>query len=183
LAGVRVRYLANPDYRAGAILSLWRAREEFDDDLLIMDADVLFPAALLRRLVCAPSPNCFLLDAAARMTGEEQVLLARGGRVLGIVRGGGGGGRGFDATGESVGFLKVCRRDAAVLRAIVEDLVRSGRRTVEHEDAFDRFVKECEVGYVRADDLPWIEIDSPEDLREAEAEVLPKIEALDEADA
>ena len=61
----------NPEYRKGAVVSLWRARDYFDDDLLIMDADVLFPADLLRRLVESPRENCFLMDAAAANDGSS----------------------------------------------------------------------------------------------------------------
>src|SRR5215470_7600200 len=107
--GVRVRYVFNEQYEKGAILSLWSARAEFDDDILIMDADVLFPIALIERLVRSPQANCFLLDGSAENTGEEQMLLTHDGRVLNIIRGGAGD---FDVIGESVGFLKVSRTDA-----------------------------------------------------------------------
>ncbi|MCS6926002.1 MAG: NTP transferase domain-containing protein, partial [Candidatus Binatia bacterium] len=76
-AGVELSYIYNPQYEKGAILSLWSARDAFDDDLLIMDADVLFPVALIKRLIASPHPNCFLLDASAINTGEEQMLLTR----------------------------------------------------------------------------------------------------------
>ena len=177
-AGVRVRYVFNARYDKGAILSLWSARAEFDDDLLIMDADVLFPVALIDRLVRSPHANCFLLDASAVNTGEEQMLLTRGGRVLDIVRGGGGD---FELIGESVGFLKVSRDDAPLLRAILDDLVAQGRDTIEHEEAFPLFLAQRAVGFEQVEDLPWTEIDFPADLERAEREVLPRIVALDEA--
>ena len=175
-AGVRVRYVFNARYDKGAILSLWSARAEFDDDLLIMDADVLFPVALIARLVRSPHANCFLLDASAVNTGEEQMLLTRGGRVLDIVRGGGGD---FELIGESVGFLKVSRADALLVRAILDDLVAQGRDTIEHEEAFPLFLAQRAVGFERVEDLPWTEIDFPADLERAEREVLPRIVALD----
>ena len=177
-AGVRVRYVFNDRYEKGAILSLWSARAEFDDDILIMDADVLFPVTLIDRLVRSAHANCLLLDAIAVNTGEEQMLLTRGGRVLNIVRGGSGD---FDLIGESVGFLKVSRSDAPLLRAILDDLVTQGRDTIEHEEAFPLFLAQRVVGFERVDDLPWIEIDFPADLEQAEREVLPRIVALDEA--
>jgi choline kinase len=177
-AGVRVRYVHNDRYERGAILSLWSARAEFDDDILIMDADVLFPVALIKRLVRSTHANCFLLDAGAVNTGEEQMLLTRGGRVLNIVRGGSGD---FDLIGESVGFLKVSQSDAPLLRTILDDLVAQGRDTIEHEEAFPVFLAQRVVGFERVDDLPWIEIDFPADLAQAEREVLPRITALDEA--
>jgi len=175
-AGVRVRYVFNARYDKGAILSLWSARAEFDDDLLIMDADVLFPVALIARLVRSPHANCFLLDASAVNTGEEQMLLTRGGRVLDIVRGGCGD---FELIGESVGFLKVSGDDAPLLRAILDDLVAQGRDTIEHEEAFPLFLAQRAVGFEQVDDLPWTEIDFPADLERAEREVLPRIVALD----
>ncbi len=174
--GVEIHYRVNEAYHRGAILSLWRAREAMDEDLLIMDADVLFPTAMLERLVCSPHPNCFLLDGRSPNTGEEQMLLTRQGRVLDIVRGGRGD---FDVIGESVGFLKVCQRDAPRLRRIVEELIAQGQDTLEHEEAYRLFVRQCEVGYERVDDLPWIEIDFPEDLEKAEKEILPLLEAPD----
>jgi choline kinase len=37
-----------------------------------------------------------------------------------------------------------------------------------------------EIGFERVDDLPWTEIDFPEDLERAEQEVLPRILLLDQ---
>ncbi len=173
---VRVSYVHNPQYEKGAILSLLSAREEFDDDMLIMDADVLFPVAMIDRLIRSPHANCFLLDSRAENTGEEQMLLTRGGRVLNIERGGSGD---FDVVGESVGFLKVSRSDALLLRSILDDLVAKGRDTIEHEEAYPIFLSQRFVGFERVDDLPWTEIDFPEDLARAEREVLPRITLLD----
>src|SRR5262249_25437696 len=82
---VHVSYVNNPQYEKGAILSLLSAGDEFDDDILIMDADVLFPVAMIDRLIRSPHANCFLLDGSAENTGEEQMLLTRAGRVLSIV--------------------------------------------------------------------------------------------------
>jgi len=175
--GVQVKYVFNPGYEKGAILSLWSAREEFDDDLLIMDADVLFPVAMIARLVCSPKANCLLLDASAVNTGEEQMLLTRGGRVLDIVRGGSGN---FDLIGESVGFFKVSGADAPLLRAILDDCVARGRDDIEHEEAFPLFFAQRAVGFERVDELPWMEIDFPADLDRAAREILPRIMALDQ---
>jgi len=147
--GVHITYVNNPQYEKGAILSLLSARDEFDDDILVMDADVLFPVAMIDRLIRSPYANCFLLDGSAENTGEEQMLLTRGGRVLSIVRGGSGD---FDVMGESVGFLKVSRSDAPLLRSILESLVDQGRDTIEHEEAYPMFLSQRVVGFERVDD-------------------------------
>jgi choline kinase len=172
---VQVSYITNTQYERGAILSLWSAREEFNDDLLIMDADVLFPAAMITRLIESSHPNCFLLDASATNTGEEMMLLTRAGRVLTIIRGGSGE---YDLIGESIGFLKVSREDAPLLRSILDDHIAQGRDTIEHEETYPIFLDQRFVGFEHVEDLPWTEIDFPEDLEHAEREVLPRILAL-----
>lgn len=176
---VAVRYIRNEQYEKGAILSLWSARNEFDTDLLIMDADVLFPVRLLQRLVQSRHTNCFLLDASSENTGEEQMLLTRAGRVLTIIRGGAGD---YDLVGESVGFLKVARDAAPLLCSILDDYVAQGRDTIEHEEAYPVFLAQHHVGFERVDDLPWTEIDFPHDLEHAERDILPAIERLDALD-
>ncbi len=176
---VAVRCIRNERYNRGAILSLWSARNEFDTDLLIMDADVLFPVRLLQRLVRSRHASCFLLDASSENTGEEQMLLTRAGRVRTIIRGGTGD---FDLVGESVGFLKVARAAAPLLRSILDAYVAQGRDTIEHEEAFPEFLAQHPVGFERVDDLPWTEIDFPQDLEHAERDILPAIERLDALD-
>lgn len=161
-----VTVIQNFEYRKGAILSLWSAREEFDDDLLIMDADVLFSPALLRRLVDSAQPNCFLMDAQAENNGEAMMLMARAGRVLDIARGVRGE---FDACGESVGFLKISREAAGVLRVLLEQALRDGRDGIEHEEVYPALMQECVLGYELTDGFAWTEIDFPEDVERAEA--------------
>jgi choline kinase len=168
--GMRIRYVVNPEYTKGAILSLWAGREAFDDDVLIMDADVLCPDAMIERLVRSPQRNCFLLDGRVTGSGEEQMLMARGGRVYDISR---RAKAGYDVVGESVGFLKVSRDDAPGLLAALEQCLAAGRDRIEHEEAYPIFMQTHVVGYERVDDLPWTEIDFPEDVERAEREILP----------
>lgn len=163
-AGVTTRF--NPDYRKGAILSLWAAREALEGNVLVMDADVLFPTALLRRLVESPHGNCFLLDPRAASDGEAQMLTALRGRVTNIRRGVTGE---YDLAGESIGFLKLDAVGAAALRALLAGALAGGQDGIEHEEVYPALMRECVIGYERVDDLPWLEIDFPEDVAAARA--------------
>jgi choline kinase len=159
-----VRTLRNPEYRKGAILSLWTARELLEGDVLVMDADVLFPTAMLRRLVESPRGNCFLMDGRAANDGEAQMLMAREGRVLDIARGLRGD---YDACGESVGFLKLDAEGSRTLRELLGRALEAGRDGIEHEEVYPQLMRACAIGFERVDDLPWLEIDFPEDVAEA----------------
>jgi choline kinase len=165
--GIRVRFLVNPRFREGAILSLWTAREALDGPVLVMDADVLCGRDLIARLVRSPHRSCFLLDATVETTGEEQMLLVNGGRVRNIVR---GGAPGYELTGESVGFLKLSAGGARVLRELLELRVAAGHTGIEHEEVYPELLERVEVGY-RADRRHALDGDRlPEDVTRAEAE-------------
>jgi len=159
-----VRTVFNPEYRKGAIRSLWSAREAFDDDLLIMTADVLFPPALLRRLVDSPHPDCVLMDTGAENDGEAQMLMARNGRVEDVIRGLRGD---YDACGEYVGFMKLSRESAGVLRRLLGEALESGRPVSEPEEVFPALMRERVIRYEQTDGFSWIEIDFPADLERA----------------
>ena len=175
LRGIDVRCVTNERFREGAILSLWAARAALERNVLVMDADVLCAPGMVERLVRSSHANCFLLDAAQENTGEEQMLLVRGGRVRDIVR---GGAPGYELMGESIGFLKLSADAARLLRGLLERRVEAGDTGIEHEEVYPDLLARVEVGFERVDGMPWIEIDFPDDVVRAERDVLPRIEAL-----
>jgi choline kinase len=165
LAGAAgVSFVRNPEYRRGAILSLWSARAFLDGPVLVMDADVYLPFAMLERLLRSPHESCFLLDGRATPSGEEQMLHVQGGRVTDIARVPRGA---YDLLGESVGFLKLGTEGARVLRELLDARVAAGVKDIEHEEVYPELLSRIVAGYERVDDLDWTEIDFPEDLERA----------------
>lgn len=175
-------FVENADYRRGSMLSLYAARAEFGaQELLIMDADVLFPGALLERLVQSAHPSAFLLDPRSESGGEEMMLVARDGWVRRIARrvspepG--------EVVGEGVGFLKLSPDDQMRLLEALRGFVEAGDADRDYEDGIDRFLAGSggarpQVGFEWVGDLPWIEIDFPADLKRARDETWPRIAAL-----
>ena len=171
--GVEVRYLVNEQYQRGSITSLWQARAELDDDVLIMDADVLFHRQLLRRLMESSWPTALLLDETVTQHTEECMAVVRGGRVVALTK------RmpsGYDLAGEGVGFLKVQRADTGHLIGSLKACVERGDLDMEYEDALHEFFTRARVGFEKIGGLPWIEIDFPEDVTRAERDVLPRLD-------
>lgn len=159
-----VTFLHNPEYRRGAIVSLWTARAYLDGPALVMDADVYLPFAMLDRLLRSAHESCFLLDGRAVASGEEQMLHVKHGRVTDIARKPRGE---YDLLGESVGFLKLSGEAARVLRELLEQRVAAGVKDIEHEEVYPELLSRVVAGYERVDDLDWTEIDFPEDLERA----------------
>ena len=168
-----VRYIHNPEYPRGSVISLYTARQCLREPTLVMDADVLFPRDFLTRLLAVPAPSALLVDRGFTDTGEEVKTYTRGDRVIAL-------GKkvvpeAWDAVGEGVGFFK-CGAEAA------PELVRGLARVIEEshglgewEDALHLLAPQRHVGWVDVTGMPWTEIDFVEDLRRAETDVLPRV--------
>ncbi len=179
-AGDFVRPLYNPDFRSGSIVSLWTAREALraGEAILTMDADVLYHIALLERLLAAPHRTCFPLDREFE-AGEEPVKLCVADGVpvefrkdIGTVS--------CDLIGEWPGFLRLSPAAAAALADVAQRFIDAGRTEDPYEDAIRDMVLSAPPDPVGVEDItgiPWIEIDFPEDVSRAEADILPRIEA------
>jgi Predicted sugar nucleotidyltransferases len=171
--GFNITYIENEQYTKGSILSLWYARDELNDDVLIMDADVLYHDKLLRKLVESRNKNCFLLDTNCDDTGEEMMLFVKEDKVVGISK---VHSYDCDFKGEGVGFFKLAANDGHKLKNILEEFEQAGKVNNEYEDSLHELLSHCTVGFESVDDLPWIEIDFEEDIERAGREVLPKLE-------
>lgn len=181
LAGApSVRTIQNDRYRDGSVVTLWALRHELasGEDILLMDADVLYDDRVIGRLVGSAHANCFLLDRDIEPGDEPVKLCVRAGRPVEFRKRVEGA---FDFHGESVGFFRFAPNAARDLAARVDDYVASGRLAEPYEEAVrdlllagpaDRF------GYEDVTGLPWIEIDFPDDAIRAESEILPLISII-----
>lgn len=167
-----IRFLMNDQYERGSITSFWAARVEYENenDVIIMDADVLYHPSILRRLVESPLGNALLMDENVQQKTEECMVAVRKGRVISLSK---TLPENYDSAGEGVGFLKVRREDLPSLAESVGSHIEAGQVDMEYEDALGDFFRKVFVGCERIGGLPWIEIDFPEDVQRAEAEILP----------
>jgi len=165
--------LVNPDFVRGSILSLQTAVKagHLDNGGIWMDADVLYPAELLRRLVTSRHENGVLIDPTSDETGEEMMVGFRGERANKIAR---RVGPNWDVAGESVGFARISAAGMRVLRRILDEEIAAGRVDQEYEGAMDKAFAELAFGFERIDDLAWTEIDFPSDIEKAMS-LLPRI--------
>jgi choline kinase len=159
-----IDFVENPRFVHGSIVSLQVAADHLANGGIWMDADVLYPAGLLRLLVESKHDNCVLADGRSEETGEEMMLGTRGGRVFKIAR---RVGKDWDFAGESVGFARVGVEGAKVMKRLLEEEVAAERLDQEYEAAMDRAFAEIPFGYERVDAFAWTEIDFEEDVIKA----------------
>jgi choline kinase len=167
----------NPDFREGSVVSLWAVRDALagGDDILLMDADVLYDHRLMERLVRSSHANCFLLDRDLEAGDEPVKLCVKEGRIVDFhktVR------NAYDYCGESVGFFRFSPAIARRLAERTEDYVGSGRRGEWYEEAVRDVLLASPpetFGFEDVTGLPWIEIDFPDDVRRARTEIWPRL--------
>jgi len=177
-----VRATLNPDYERGSMVSLWTLRDALTagEDVLLMDADVLYDQRMIRALTDTTVANCFLLDRDIE-PGEEPVKLCVRGDRLVEFRKQVAPDLAYDFHGESVGFFRLSGDMAARLADRTQDYVDRGLLDEHYEEAIRDLLLEnggAEFGFEDVTGLPWIEIDFPEDIARAEAEVLARLKPL-----
>ena len=165
-AGACVRYVTNPRFEEGSVLSLHAGLAGIDDDILLMDGDVYFEPTLVHRLLEAPAENLLLVDTRSVNTGEEIMAGARGGRLVEIGRGMRGD---FDVYGEWVGFLRAGRSAARRLASLIgAEIARDGVKQ-GYEDVLQQLADAVPFEICLVDDLRWTEIDFVQDVERARA--------------
>jgi choline kinase len=173
---VAIRWVVNEQFVRGSITSLWAARNEMNDDVVLMDADVLYAPEILARLVRSSQSSALLMDETVTQDSEECMIAAQDGRVLSLSK---KLPAHYQEAGEGVGFLKVQQSDMPSLLASVQTCIEAGQLDMEYEDALARFFQDVPVGYEKIGGLPWVEIDFPEDIQRAASQILPAIETLE----
>jgi len=143
------------------------------DGLLILNSDVLFHPDLLSALLADPRRNVLLADFAATLGEEEMKIRTDGsGRIRAVSK------RlsPSAADAENLGLIKL---GPPAARALIELARRRNRprglRWVP--DGLHHLRRRFVFHALPTGDLPWIEIDFPDDLRRAETVIYPRLSA------
>jgi choline kinase len=182
-----VTLVHNPSWQEGSVVSLDAGRAVLDggEPVLLMDADVIYDARLLDRLLSSRFPAALLLDREIE-PGDEPVKICvgdlpdGGARIVDFdKRPDGAPGKGYDWHGESVGFFRLSSVVARNLALRAHALVQGGGRELEYENPLRALIREDAAraaaghppsfGFEDVSGLPWTEIDFTEDVAKAEA--------------
>jgi len=175
--GLSIRELVNERYHEGSVLSLAVALPELEgkqEPILLMDADVLYPAQMLERLIHSNDATALLLDQGYSTSDDDPVLVpVKNGRPFEFRKKWTGE---ADFVGESIGFFKIAPVDLPLLKD--ETRARSAGREVR--DSYDEVLRALVLadrfGYKDVTGMPWTEIDFPQDILHARDVVLPALQ-------
>jgi choline kinase len=162
---MEIRFLCNPLFAStNNNYSLWIAGQEAaGEDILLLDADILFDRRLIPLLLETPYGNALIMRSSQSLGHEEIKLeLDTSGRIVRI-------GKEIDparAAGESVGIEKFSADTASRLFEILD---RRKVRNEFYEASFQEMIDDgCPVYAVDSGSYGCMEIDTPEDLAAAD---------------
>lgn len=179
---MRIETCHNADFRSGSAVSVQAAGTIFDsgDDVLLMDADVLYDARLLAPLLDSGNRNVVTIDRSVAADDAEAVKVAvKDGHIVDFAKTLTSG-RDASIIGESAGFFRMEPEAASAF-------VNACRRSVEadpdsaYEPALAEVLTNPTHRFETADitGLPWIEIDYPGDVDYAAEQIQPVLQPID----
>ncbi len=174
-----VNFVDNPRYREGPKYSLAKGEDVLrsGDDVLFMDADVLYHPDLLTRLVTSKENCCFIIDREFQSTDDFVKVCINNDIVVDF---GKSLGDSYDVVGEWPGFLKMSPVIANQVADSVLGFIGRGEDGGAYEDAFCEVMKNTRPGTFGFEDItgtPWVELDYDSDLDKAANKILPLINA------
>ena len=154
------------------IYSLWLARGQITEDLLLLEGDLVFEPGLLIDLLEVPNRNAAVVDRFQPFM-NGTVIVAHGDRATAMVLGRDQP-RGFDYESalKTVNIYKFSRRAVRdELMSILGDYVSQGLTDRYYEMAISRAISNGSLALhvVPTGTRAWAEVDTQEDLADAEA--------------
>jgi choline kinase len=167
LRQMRVRTFYNPFYAlADNLASCWVARAEFDRDVLLLNGDTIFEAAIAERLLGAPPAEITVtVDRKPGYDADDMKVQTDGARLLTI-------GKTIDTyDAESIGFLRFSAAGAQRFAAAVEQamLRPEGLRRWYLSVINDLAQSGAGVRVQSIEGLEWAEMDFPQDVESNKA--------------
>ncbi|MGB0506489.1 MAG: sugar phosphate nucleotidyltransferase [Pikeienuella sp.] len=170
---INIRYIYNPFYSvADNIGSCWMARDHLGSDSLLINGDTLIdPRIIARVLERAPvgegAPINVTMDRKGDYDSDDMKVRLNGNQLTDI-------GKTLTAPidGESIGMLRFRDEGGAMFVNTLEDILSDVTALkLWYLSIIDRIAKTGKVGFVDIDGLPWAEVDFPQDLDVAAAQV------------
>ncbi len=171
------RFIHNDVYAStNNIYSLWLARKELaGEEFVLLNSDVLFAPRLAQDILAGKRESVLMVDDVSPLVEEEMRVMTNGaGRITAIAKT-------LDAemsTGEYIGLARFGREFSRGFFDRMDEMVQAGQTGVWYENAIADILPDNPIYSLSTQKLPWVEIDTHEDLARA-AEIAREIDKLE----
>jgi len=166
-AAPECRFIHNEIYAStNNIYSLWLAHEELaGEEFLLLNSDVLFAPRMVKGILSADKESTLMVDDVHPLAKEEMRVMTDGaGRITAIAKT-------LDATesaGEYIGLARFGKEFSRGFFNRMDEMIAQGQKEVWYENAIADILADYPLYLLSTQGLPWIEIDTFEDLARAE---------------
>lgn len=159
-----IKTLYNPFYAVSDnLISLWTARAEMDDDLLLLNGDGVFHPGIFQCLAAAEETCCLMVARKPAYDTDDMKVEIRQNRIVRI-------GKDLapeETDAESIGAMRFSGEGVYRLRQALAEIV------IEPQALRSYFLEVIQhlaasghpPTYRETEGLPWADVDTPEDLR------------------
>jgi NDP-sugar pyrophosphorylase family protein len=170
--GVRLSYVENSVYaETNNLYSFLLAKKEFDDDLLLLEGDLVFDSRLVSELAGLADENVAVVDQF-RSDMDGTLILAQDGFAKAMVlKADQGPEFDYGPALKTVNIYKLSRQTLAdAIIPEMEKFIAEGRTDQYYEAAFSKLIESgrMKMAVMHTDKNKWAEIDTLDDLRQAE---------------
>ena len=154
----RVKYYTNPFYDVtNSIASLWMAREELNDDIILLNADVFFSEKILNMIINDSRDPVMAIDKSRTIEGDYFFYTSLDGKIEKY-------GKGLpieQRNCEYVGMAKVCKEFLPKFNKRLNELIHQQKHNVWWENVLYSFTDTNQeaIYTVDVDGKFWAEID------------------------
>lgn len=155
---LQCKYIKNERYReTNYIYSIYCAKEELDDDILLMHGDLVFEKSVLEAII-GQKDSCMKVSSTLALPEKDFKAVVEGGRVKKV------GIEFFDSAMEAQALYKLNRKEWRIWLDEIIAFCESGNTNVYAENAFNEISERCEIYAFDVKDRLCTEVDTLEDL-------------------
>jgi len=178
--GDTVGYVVNPLFsETNSMYSFLLAGQRVRDDVIVLNCDVFLHPTLVGRLV-ETDGDALLYDSSSGHEDEHMKVSISDGRLVEMSK----EMPEERVCGENLGVLRLSARTVTDVMAAAREIIAAGDRRAWLAAAINRVAARHPIACLDVAPWPWVEIDFPEDLVRARAEVLPALApALEEIES
>ena len=168
-----IKFIYNPEYlNKENIYSVWCAKEDFNHDLIMMDADLLINKSVIDQIINYQKKN--FLVVRKEISPDEMIVLLNKGTVIELSQNPDTREFNFDYMVESVGIMKFSKIAAKSLIEEINTFLNNSNLDQYYEAAVNNILKKLDFSILELNDNSIVvELDTIEDLTQLIQSELP----------
>ncbi len=162
-----VQTIYNPFYAlADNLMSCWAARHDMRQDFILINGDTLFESAVIEGLLAAPpAPITLVTDYKAHYDADDMKVIVKNNQLQRV----GKTLPGNLVNGESIGMMRFHNSGPQLFGSTIDRRIRTPEALKQwYLSLIDELAQDGHVSTHCIHGLAWAEIDSPQDLMQAE---------------